>query len=150
MKNKRKTFKEAVILTEDVKDCYKPGLQGLGKHSTKVILTNNKDCGGSLDIDACTTKLNPNDNRWDYAFAYNEKVYFIEVHTANTGEVTTVINKLNWLKTWLLEKAPEINQLKAESPYYWIQSGKFNILPTSRQYRRIVAQGIKPVPKLSL
>lgn len=107
---------------------------------------------GSLDIDTCTSRIYPNDHRWDYAFAYKGEVFFIEVHSANTGETSTVIKKLKWLKGWLHHKAPKINSLKAPSkkPFYWIQSKNFAILKTSPQYRATIKEGLLPISKLKL
>jgi hypothetical protein len=108
--------------------------------------------GGSLDIDANTARLYPNDNRWDYAFDYKSKVFFVEVHSANSGEVSVVIRKFNWLKNWLHSKAPEINKLKSTSPqpFYWVQSKNFQIPKNTPQYRAAVNAGLVPIPKLVL
>ena len=105
---------------------------------------------GSIDIDSCTTHLYPNDNRWDYAFSYNQKVYFAEVHAANTREVSVVLNKLTWLKKWLVHHAPHINDIKAQQPYFWIQSKGFAIIPNSPQYKMVVQKGLKPIAILKL
>ncbi|TAK40761.1 MAG: hypothetical protein EPO28_09625 [Saprospiraceae bacterium] len=110
-------------------------------------------CGGSLDIDGCLAaqKMYPNDNRWDYALEYEAEVYFIEVHSAYTSQVSTVLKKLQWLKDWLKEHAPEIIKLRAKKqPYYWIQSGKFGILPHASQYREAAQASILPISKLVL
>ena len=45
---KPKTFKEAVEATPDIAKCYQSGLQGLGKYSNKVELTDNRQCSGSI------------------------------------------------------------------------------------------------------
>lgn len=112
-------FKTAVENTPDIANCYQVGLRGLGAYSNKVQLSDTSKCSGSVDIDACTTEKYPQSNRWDYGLCYREKVYFMEVHTANTGEVSTVIRKLQWLKDWLNREAPELNKLKAkeQTPY---------------------------------
>jgi hypothetical protein len=144
------SFREAVLETEDVKQCYQVGLRGFGKYSDKVELKENKLCGGSLDIDVCTKNKYPRENRWDHALDYDGKTYFVEVHPANTGDVKTVIKKLEWLKTWLNEEAPEINKLRANNPYRWVQSGKFAISPNTPQYKEAAQNGILPKPKLKL
>jgi hypothetical protein len=117
MKNRRhtrpKSFREAVQATQEIENCYHGGLRALGAHSGKIELAHAKQCGGSVNIDDCVQEKYPNDNRWDYAFAYNKRVFFVEVHTASTGEVSTVLRKLGWLKDWLVQHAPEINRLKA-------------------------------------
>ncbi len=144
------TFEIAVKATSDIKDCFQNGLLGLGKHSNKVELSDPARCEGSVDIDSCLTKKYPTSNRWDYAFSYKGDVYFIEVHSAQTSEVKTVLSKLNWLKNWLRENASEIDKLKARKPYYWVQSGGFAILPNSRQFRAVSQNGIKPISRLAL
>ncbi len=142
-------FKTAIENTPDVANAYQVGLQGLGKHSTKIQLGDTSLCEGSIDIDTATTALYPNDSRWDYAFSYKSEVFFVEVHTANTREVGAMVKKLQWLKDWLIEHAPEIHKLKtAKTPFIWIQSNDFHIPKTSPQYRIIVQKGIKPIAKL--
>jgi hypothetical protein len=133
-----------------LKNNYQSGLKGLGKHSNKISLTNPKRCGGSIDIDTSLAKKYPTSNRWDYSFSYNGDAYFVEVHSAQTGEVNTVLKKLKWLTNWLTREASALNNIKANRPYYWIQSNGFNILPNSPQYRQAVQSGILPIGKLSL
>lgn len=157
-KNKGKTaqtamskFQTAVEATPDVAGGYKVGLTALGANSSKIKATDNRLLEGSLDIDHETKKKYPNDNRWDYALSYNGKTYYVEVHPAQTSEVSTMLAKLNWLRKWLREKAPKINALaKAEPAYYWIQSGKCAILNQSRQYRQLRQNNLNPIPSLSL
>jgi hypothetical protein len=150
MSKKANNFKRAIEETPDVRTCYKSGLSALGVYSNKIELSDTRFCDGSVDIDSCVTKKYPNANRWDYCFSYRSKVYFVEVHTANTGEVDAVLKKLQWLKDWLNHEAPQINALKAPISCYWIQSGRYNILPTSRQAKQAAAAGVKPIPKLRL
>lgn len=140
------TFKQAVEGTPDIATNFKVGLTALGAYSSKVSVSDTSQLQGSVDIDSATTAKYPQDNRWDYAFAYKGEVFFIEVHSANTGEVSTVIRKLRWLKDWLNNQAPEINKLKSKTvtPFYWIQSNGFAILKTSRQYREAAQNNIMP------
>lgn len=146
------TFKEAVEQTVEISLCFQSGLKALGSNSKKIALTTTSLCEGSVDIDTCLSKVYPQSNRWDYCFAYKGEVFFVEVHGAITSEVSTVLNKLTWLKKWLNDTAPELNNLKATSktPYYWIQSSGFNILPQSKQFRSAIQAGIKPIARLEL
>lgn len=146
------TFKQAVEATPDIKKCYQAGLRAFGSDSKKIHLGDTTKCEGSVDIDGCTTTNYPQSNRWDYCFSYKSEVFFVEVHTANTAEVSTVLRKLQWLRDWLNHEAPELAKLRAQSrnPYYWIQSSKFNIPKTSKQYRQVVQEGIKPISTLVL
>jgi hypothetical protein len=159
MKNKKHakakpTFKAAVEATPDVKGCYNPGLKALeSKDRKKIVMADTQKCGGSLFIDDCLTKQkkNINENRWDYAIDYAGKVYFVEVHTASSSEVSVVSNKLSWLKGWLINNAPQIEALRAkDKAYYWIQSGRYDIPPHLPQAKRALQLGIKPISKLEL
>lgn len=143
-------FKDAVEATSEVKECYQPGLQAFGTYRNKIDLHDNRECNGSVEIDECVRNIYPNANRWDYVFSYKSTAYFVEVHSAESSEVSVVLAKLQWLKDWLNTKAPEIAKMKAEQPYYWIQSGRFSI-PKHTPYHRLAAQkGILPISKLTL
>jgi hypothetical protein len=156
MKNKKimplMSFKQAVEATPDVATGYNTGLTALGAYKSKISVSDTRLLQGSIDIDDCTREKYPEENRWDYAFAYNDEVIFIEVHTANTREVRAVLKKLQWLKDWLNQQAPEINKLKTKKrpPFYWIQSKGFAIPKTSPQYRLVETSGLKPISILRL
>jgi hypothetical protein len=149
---KNMNFKQAVVVTPDITTCYQLGLRALGPNSLKIRLGNPSACEGSVDIDACVRRKFPQSNRWDYCFSYKQEVFFVEVHSAISSEVGTVIRKLRWLKSWLADEAPEINKRKAisKTPFYWIQSSNCSIPVTSRQYRMAIQAGIKPISKLEL
>lgn len=146
------SFREAVEATPDVSNGLKAGLTAFGKYSSKVDVGSIADLQGSIDIDTLTRKKYPNSNRWDYAFAYKGEVFFVEIHSANSSEVSVVLRKLQWLKDWLSQQAPRINRLKAKEKriFYWVQSNGFAIPKTSRQYRAAEMKGLKPVPKVTL
>jgi hypothetical protein len=146
------TFKEAVEATSDIETGYLPGLTALGNYSKRVVVTDTTKLQGSVDIDACTISKYPQDNRWDYAFAYKDEVFFVEVHSAITSEVKTVLKKLQWLKDWLVAQAPEINKLKAKSrnPFVWVQAKNFQIPKSAPQYLMAVQKGLLPLNKLEL
>ena len=146
------TFQQAVIVTQDIKTGYQSGLAALGVYSNKVSVADTTKLQGSVDIDACTTAKYPHANRWDYALAYKDEVFFIEVHSAITSEVKIVLKKFQWLKDWLINEAPEINHLKSKSrnPFVWVQTKNFQILKTSPQYFMAVQAGILPIKKLEL
>lgn len=143
-------FKVAVEATPELNGCYHPGLQAFGAYSNKIELHDNRECNGSVEIDECVRLIYPNANRWDYVFAYKSTAYFVEVHSAESNEVSVVLAKLQWLKDWLNTKAPEIAKIKAKQPYFWIQSSRFSIPKTTRQYRVAAQNGILPISKLTL
>lgn len=143
-------FKTAVEKTTHIKNAYQNGLQALGMNSKKIVLKN--ACEGSVNIDKAVETIYPDSNRWDYCFSHDGEVFFVEVHPANTSDISKVIKKLMWLKAWLKNHAPEIDKLKATSqhPFYWIQTTGYHILKGSPQHRKLVENGINPVSRLSL
>ena len=145
-------FKEAVESTEEVKDGYCQGLQALKKSDrTKISCNDTTKLDGSLDIDTNVKALYPHSDRWDYAISYSGKICYCEVHPAETSEVTKMIEKLAWLKQWLKDEAPDIKALPAYSPkYVWLSSGRVNVLPTSREAKRISSSGISLTSRLTL
>ena len=150
--NMANKFKEAVESTEEVKNGYRQGLQALKKTDrSKVSCSDTSKLDGSLDIDTQVKALYPNSDRWDYAISYSGKVCYYEVHPAETSEVTKMIGKITWLKQWLKDKALAINVLPANSPkYVWVSSGRVNVLPTSREAKRISSSGIVLTSRLNL
>lgn len=143
-------FEEVINATPDVTGKYQKGLAALGSYSIKIEVEDSQLIDGSLDIDNTVKKLYPEDARWDYAVSYNGKVYFVEVHPAMTSEVTKILAKLAWLKQWLKQQAPLMDEIKAEVPYHWVQVSNCTILPTSPQYRRLAAAGLLPKRKCKL
>lgn len=147
----KNVFKAAVEATPDIKSCYQTGLDALGGYRNRVKATDTRQIQGSVDIDGCTVKKYPSANRWDYAIGYNSEAYFVEVHSAISSEVSTMIKKLQWLKDWLKTHATELDKIKAKNrPYIWIQSGRFDIPKHMPQYRAAVNNGIFPVKELTL
>ena len=145
-------FQLAVERTAEVSAAYEPGLRALRRAEVgKVVASDGSRLDGSLNIDDAVAQLYPNENRWDYAIGYGQKVYFVEIHPAYTGEVPKMIAKLNWLKLWLKAKAPKIDALPKSAPaYHWVQSGKSAILPHSREAKLLAKYGLKPKPVLRL
>lgn len=137
------TFKKTVETTSDIKDGFRPGLQALGGHANLVTASNPRLFNGSVNIDTCTKELYPNDARWDYVVGYNSHAYFLEIHPANTSNIKDMIKKAQWLDCWLNLKAPALKSLNVTNSFYWIASGKYNILKTSSQYRKLAQSKIQ-------
>lgn len=147
---KKSLFEEAVKATPDIASGFSSGLQALGKNSSAVKAENNRNITGSVDIDATTKSLYPQEPRWDYAVGYKNHAYFVEIHPANTCNVSEMIRKRDWLEKWLDTSAPELKAIKADVPYYWVPSGKVNILKNSPQYRQISQKHILVVKRVEL
>lgn len=144
-------FRKAIEATPDVAVGYRPGLQALRSvDKVYVVLADTDKIEGSLDIDTCTKKLYPGSNRWDYAISYKGKVYYVEVHPADTSNVKIMMSKLAWLKQWLLDKAPEINKLpKSEPSFFWVATNAgIHIPPTSIQYKNLAINKLLPIKVL--
>ena len=131
------SFRKAIENTPDVQHGFREGLQAMVKDARRL--------DGSLNIDEETKMLYPNESRWDYAVGYDGKVYYVEVHPANTSNIEEVIKKKVWLVKWLKEKAPSLNALKAGSPkFQWAatESG-VHISSQSMYARRLSQRGIE-------
>lgn len=132
-----------------------PDVQGNGKigktaikneYRSKIIVPIPRKLTYSLDIDEAVKNLYPEDSRWDYALEYDDEVYFLEFHPADTSQINIVLAKLSWLKQWLLSNAPKINELKSlkNYPFYWVATQSIHISPTSSQYRRLATNKLLP------
>lgn len=143
----RLSFKEAVTRTPDISTGFKEGLSAFGEYSKKIIIPDSISIEGSVDIDKETMLLYPQDNRWDYVFSCENNLYYIEVHSANTREVSTVVKKLQWLKQWLSNRAPELIKLTdyGKFPFFWVQSSNCQIPKHLPQYKKAVSHKIKPI-----
>ena len=106
-----------------------------------IIDGNTRDIEASVDIDSCLRARNPNDNRWDYAFGYKHRIYYIEVHHVNDKGVGEVVKKLKWLRDWQNRQTNSI-LLKANSSYHWISSGTGHLSQYSRFTRLLVQAGL--------
>ena len=131
-------FREAVKKTRDVEDGFCPGLRALGSNSDYVDVSDSRQLTGSVDLDAQTRNAYPRDSRWDYAVGYGVAAYFLEVHPAETSEVSTVLRKAEWLERWLRDHAPALQRLSATRSRYWVPSGRNDILLTSK-YQKMLA-----------
>ena len=143
-------FKEAVEDTPEIRQGYCNGLQALKGNAGKVAVADTRKLNGSVDIDACILELYPDEPRWDYAIGYDGKAYFLEVHPANTSNVKEMIQKAEWLKQWLQQKAPALKAIAANSSFYWVPSGKYAILKGSPQYKKLAQSKILLISRLCL
>lgn len=138
---KDNAFKTAVQSIPAIASGYCNGLQALRQNSVAVQAADTKRLTGSVDIDAATKRLYPNDSRWDYAIGYAAHAYFVEVHPANTANVCEMVKKVEWLRQWLKNEGTPLDALMEGDgggrTFYWIPSGRCAILPNSPQSRLI-------------
>jgi hypothetical protein len=110
--NKMLTFKARVVAVPQIATAYQPGVQAL-PDADRNRLKNAQVATGSIDLDKALRCSYPNAPRWDYGIGLpntdrTEKVLWLEVHHAASGETDRVIKKLNALKTWLQAEAPDL------------------------------------------
>ncbi len=140
-------FRMAVEETPDVANGYCPGLQALENVDKGAVkLKDKRKVDGSLNIDKETKLLYPNDPRWDYAVGYDGKVFFVEVHPANTSNISEMAKKKEWLKKWLKSKAPLLNALPSGHPrFLWVATESGVHISNQASYKRKLAQlGFNP------
>lgn len=134
------TFKKAVLSTADIAGAYQNGIQALLPEHRKG-LKNGQSASGSVDIDSALAKKLPNDHRWDYGMGLPkgqkaEKVLWLEVHHAASGETERVIRKLTALKDWLQTNSPQLASM--ERVFVWQLSNVENN-PNDRRKRNQLA-----------
>lgn len=140
------SFRKAIENTPDVQHGYREGMQAIVKADKRAVMVKDaRRLDGSLNIDEETKMLYPNESRWDYAIGYDGKVYYIEVHPANTSNVEEIIKKKLWLDKWLKEKAPSLSALKAGSPkFQWAATeAGVHVSAQSTYARRLSQRGIE-------
>ena len=138
------SFKKAVRLTPYLQNAWVPGLGALrAQDRPHVAPENPRLLTGSADVDSALRAGEPNAHRWDFAIGYRhtnrheECVYWVEIHTASDKEVKVVLNKLRWLKSWLVRPGNLLNQF--ESDFVWVSSGPTSFTIGAPQ-RKIFAQ----------
>jgi hypothetical protein len=141
------TFQQAVAQTPDLgASTFQPGLQGLGNYSSRVQCADTRRLTGSVALDDVLKTKYPNSLRWDYGIGLKkskrEAAVWIEVHPASTGEVATMLKKLQWLKNWLKNQAPMLGTLTAAQSYYWVATSGVHIRPGSPQARQLQLVGL--------
>lgn len=140
-------FRKAVEGTPDVANGYCPGLRALENVDKGAVkLKDKRKVDGSLNIDNETKLLYPNDSRWDYAVGYDDKVFFVEVHPANTSNISEMAKKKEWLKDWLKSKAPLLEALPSGNPrFLWAATESGVHISNQASYMRKLAQlGFNP------
>ncbi len=151
-------FRAAIDATGHLE--WKPGLHAIKRsEGAGQVAGQDSDSllGGACIDDDCKPAY-PNDSRWDYVIGYGRRggpvAYFIEVHSAETSDVSTVEKKLTWLLGYVQADAQqELAKLPRE--IHWVASGRINIPKHVPQYRKLQTtlrkRGLRgPVKQLTL
>ena len=157
------TFRQAVeTAPSPVNGAWRPELQALDRaNRRKVSCADTRRLTGRIDLDAALRPIPryANAPRWDYGIGYCppsgvERAVWIEVHKAETGEVSVVLDKLKGLRNWPVHDADQLRRMTdrgdAGGRYFWIATDKIRIPRTSPQARRLSQSGVRLVPRVSL
>jgi hypothetical protein len=137
------SFQAAATATPLVAAHYRVGLQALSKaHRALIRIADGKHLDGSINLDRALRHTKPNDPRWDYGVGIKRRAdagraIWIEVHAASSSHVDAVLAKLTWLRGWLENEAPALDQMRAR--YVWLATGAVS-MPANSPKRRLIAQ----------
>ena len=143
-------FRTAVTACSDL--TLRDGLQAVSPaNRVRIRPRDPRSVTGSVDIDADLRERFPTDNRWDYAVGYKgsdnrEKVFFIEVHSAETSEISCVIRKAQNLKAWAERNASDLWNMTVPREIHWVASGRCD-LRLNDSYKRLLAKAGVGSPK---
>jgi hypothetical protein len=100
-----------------------------------------------VDVDSALQAHQPHAHRWDFAIGYRhsnlqqEFVYWVEVHTAEDGEVNVVLDKVRWLRNWLANDGGLLNRFKRD--FVWISSGATSFTLGAPQRKQFSELGLQ-------
>ncbi len=121
----------------------KDGLGAVDKaHRGYIAEEIRKAFSDSLEIDGNLKAGHERENRWDYLLGYAEGacVIGLEPHSANTGEISTVIQKR---KAALEQLRPHLKNGARIAEWFWVASGKNQFLDTEKTRRLLDQKGIR-------
>lgn len=128
----------------------KEGLGAVDKaHRGYIAGEIRKAFSDSLEIDENLKEGHDQENRWDYLLGYTAGacVIGLEPHSANAGEISTVIQKR---KAALEQLRPHLKDGAKIAEWFWVASGKNHFLDTEKTRRLLDQNGIRFVcPKLA-
>jgi hypothetical protein len=96
----------------------------------------------SLDLDEASRPRHPNDARWDYLLGHapSSQVVAIETHSAETSEVSRVIQKRTASLGHLRDQLGDGHNVAA---WYWAASGRVDFVPHEKIVLRLSEHGIQ-------
>jgi hypothetical protein len=133
------TFPGAIHACAQLRNHFDLGLGALGADRVRVAIRNTRLISGSVNIENAQKETAGHANAWDYGIGISatddDKVVWLEVHSANSLHVQTVLDKLDSLLTLLKNYAPDLNLLPRR--FVWLATGAVYIPPNSRERRRL-------------
>lgn len=154
----KKTFRAAIDGADHLQ--WREGLQAVkrGEGAGQITAREPGKLLGSACIDDDCLASHPNDSRWDYVIGYERSkaavAHFVEVHSAETSEVSKIEEKLAWLLGYL-EEDPQAELKSLRREIHWVASDRVNIPKHTPQFKRLNTSlrksGLKgPVKSLEL
>jgi hypothetical protein len=109
------------------------------KHISESLRPGFRD---SLDLDEASRARHPNDARWDYLLgdASSSRVIAIETHSAETSQVSRVIQKRTASLSHLRDQLVAGHNIAA---WYWAASGRVDFVPHEKTMLRLNQNGIQ-------
>ena len=140
------SFRGAVEAVPTIRAAYKKGLQALPQADRHhFTIANTRKLTGSVFLEEALREIEPQSPLWDYGIGLhasaNERAIWIEVHPANSLHVDGVLRKLAWLRNWLKESAPALDDIS--HAFVWIASGRVELPAGSPQRRKIAMAGLQ-------
>lgn len=134
----------ACLEARGLKDHLRAGLKALGADSARVTIARPRRAAHSVALDAALEADLPHAPRWDYGIGLtadgSAHVAWVEVHTATSSEVETVLKKLAWLKQWLADEHEACAQ--ADRSFHWVATDAGVHVDSARR-RRLNAAGLR-------
>ncbi len=146
MNNKTKIatpIRSALRANSALRDSVADGLNAMdGSHRRYIAEEVRTSFVDSLEIDENLKEGRDQENRWDYLLGYaaGACVVGLEPHSANTGEVTTVIRKR---KAALEQLRPHLKAGAKVAEWFWVASGKNRFLDTEKARQLLDQNGIR-------
>src|ERR1019366_4607371 len=142
-------FKETAEATPDLVGKWSAGLgafEAKDKPHVKPEDTSTGRLRGSVYIDKALLAIFPQANRWDYAIGYQhdnrstEFIYWLETHSGNDSQISVMLRKLEWLRTWHKGDGKEL--AKFDKLFVWAPSGATSFTKGATQVRILADKGI--------
>jgi len=135
-------------ISRALKDSYladeiKEGIQAIPSHNRRCISESvRSEFLDSLDLDEATRQRHPEDARWDYLLghAHTSQVVAVETHSAETSQVSRVIQKRTASLGHLRDQFSEGQNVAA---WYWAASGRVDFVPHEKIIIRLSQNGIQ-------
>jgi hypothetical protein len=132
-----------VLARSELRHAVKPGIQAVrGADSSRIANDTRRLFDDSLDLDTATRPAHKNDHRWDYLLGHKETghVVALEVHPAETAEVTRVIAKRTASSAHL---QAHLESGETVAAWYWVASGRIAFVPLDKVRQRLSEHGIE-------